>query len=153
MPVHKSGRGLNMVVINPDRATAGSPYTFDTYAISGKNELVCKPIISKLQIEIYRELITPNLQLLLEMNSILLWIASSIDPNLAGVDMVDVLANLNDNRLVVMVSNDDATTSLGSEGFRAIEKIGSTLIRNIGYRESWYIIEILKKQFLNNFPE
>ena len=62
--------------------------------------------------------------------------------------MVDVLANLNDNRLVVMVSNDDATTSLGSEGFRAIEKIGSTLIRNIGFRESWYIIEILKKQFL-----
>ena len=54
--------------------------------------------------------------------------------------MVDILKNLNDDRFVVMVAQDEASTALNNEAKLTIEKLGSTLIYDLGWRNSWVFI-------------
>ena len=54
--------------------------------------------------------------------------------------MVDILKNLNDDRLVVIVAQDEASAALSAEAKLTIEKLGSTLIHDLGWRDSWAFI-------------
>lgn len=60
--------------------------------------------------------------------------------SITGTDMVDILKNLNDDRLVVMVSQDEASAALSTEARSTIEQLGSTLIHDLGWRNSWVFI-------------
>lgn len=91
LPAWKAGRGLNLVVINPQRASAGSVHNFDTY---GSN----------------------------------------------GVDLVDTLAEVNEGRIVVVVAQDEASSSLGGEAKQSLERIGSTLIHQLGWRNTYALV-------------
>ena len=54
--------------------------------------------------------------------------------------MVDIINSLNEERLVVFVSQDEVSTKLSMEARLAIEKLGSTLIHDLGWRDSWAFI-------------
>ena len=54
--------------------------------------------------------------------------------------MVEILESLNEERIVVMVAQEDASISLSPESRLAIEKLGSTLIHDLGWRSSWAFV-------------
>ena len=55
-----------------------------------------------------------------------------ITPHSPGVDLVDILNEVNEGRIVVIVAQDEASMSLGGEAKRSLEQIGSTLIHQLG---------------------
>eukprot|EP00116_Pleurobrachia_bachei_P015993 sb/3476255/ len=61
-------------------------------------------------------------------------------PSNPGIDMVDIINSLNEERMVVFVSQDEASSKLSMEARLAIEKLGSTLIHDLGWRDSWAFI-------------
>ena len=54
--------------------------------------------------------------------------------------MVDILNNINDDRIVVMVAQDEASAALSAEARLAIEKLGSTMIHDLGWRNTWAFV-------------
>ena len=62
------------------------------------------------------------------------------DTHVHSETFANFISSLPDGRIVVIAIKDAATRSLGEPAIQACESIGSSLIRQIGYRHSWAII-------------
>jgi len=63
-----------------------------------------------------------------------------------------LLNNLPAGRVVAMAIEDEGTTSLTEEARRAIEALGSRLIRQVGFRDSWAMVGV-KGAAIGSVPE